>query len=149
VLLRLDGNRKALVVHFLRESGLINKHRSVVDLLGADLRAAKLRGSNLSEADLRGADLSGADLRSVHLSGALLNEANLRFADLGHADLSGADLSGADLSGADLNNAQGITNEELEQQAYYLEGTTMPDGQKYEDWRKNIGREEAGENSGP
>jgi hypothetical protein len=30
-----------------------------------------------------------------------------------------------------------ITNEELEQQAASLEGATVPDGQKYEDWLKD------------
>jgi hypothetical protein len=42
----------------------------------------------------------------------------------------------------------GVTNEELQQQAASLEGATMPDDQKYEDWLKSKGC--AGwENSGP
>jgi hypothetical protein len=49
-------------------------------------------------------------------------------------DLSGADLSGADLSEADLSGAEGFSNEELDQQAASLEGATMPNGQKYDDW---------------
>ena len=80
------------------------------------------------EADLSDSDLSGADLRS--------------------ADLSDADLLNADLSDAVLSSAQGITNEELEQQAATLEGAIMPDGQKYEDWLKSKDREGNGENSG-
>jgi cell division protein FtsB len=56
--------------------------------------------------------------------------------------LSGADLRGADLSDAyvyqtDLSEAEGISNEKLEQQAGFLGGTTMPNGQKYEDWLKD------------
>jgi hypothetical protein len=47
------------------------------------------------------------------------------------------DLREADLRGANLFSAEGITNEELEQQAASLEGATMPDGQKYEDWLKD------------
>ena len=65
------------------------------------------------------------------------------------ADLSGvilfeADLSDADLREANLSNAQGITNEELEQQALSLEGATMPNGQKYEDWLKSRGEGDSG-----
>jgi len=52
-------------------------------------------------------------------------------------DLDDADLSGADLSGANLSRAEGITNEELDQQAASLEGATMPNGQKYEEWLKD------------
>jgi len=59
--------------------------------------------------------------------------------------LRGADLSGADLSGADLGGfARGVANE-LEQEAETLEGATMPNGQKYEDWfkdRENHGGDE-------
>jgi hypothetical protein len=32
--------------------------------------------------------------------------------------------------------AGGISNEELEQQATFLAGATMPNGQKYEEWLK-------------
>jgi len=42
-----------------------------------------------------------------------------------------------------------VTNEEFEQQGASLEGTTMPDGQKYEDWLKSRGRGQDGETSGP
>jgi hypothetical protein len=120
VLPKLDGERKARVLQFLYEAGLIIKDRSVVDLLGADLRAANLR-----EAYLRGADLNGANLR----------EAKLHWADLISANLSGAymgttDLSLADLSGADLRNAKELTVGQLDQ-AYSLEGAAMPDGSKH------------------
>jgi hypothetical protein len=37
---------------------------------------------------------------------------------------------------------QQITNEELEQQAASLEGATMPNGQKYQDWLKSKDQEE-------
>lgn len=51
-------------------------------------------------------------------------------------------LRGADLSGADLGGfARGVANE-LEQEAETLEGATMPNGQKYEDWLKSKNREE-------
>ena len=57
-------------------------------------------------------------------------------------------MTHADLRGANLSEALGITNEELEQQAASLEGATMPNGQKYEDWLKSKGRREDGENGG-
>jgi uncharacterized protein YjbI with pentapeptide repeats len=140
VLPRLDGERKARVLQFLYETGLIIKDRPVVDLLGADLReanlrGANLRGANLREADLNGANLGGADLRGADLNGANLREVNLHWADLIAADLSGAylgmtDLSLADLSGADLRNVKDLTVGQLDQ-AYSLEGATMPDGSKH------------------
>jgi hypothetical protein len=38
----------------------------------------------------------------------------------------------------------------VKQQSFYiLEGTTTPNGQKYEDWLKSKGRREDGESSGP
>jgi uncharacterized protein YjbI with pentapeptide repeats len=140
VLPKLDGERKARVLQFLYETELIIKDRSVVDLLGADLRGANLRAANLVGANLRGADLSraklvGADLRGADLSGANLREANVHWADLISAKLSGAylgrtDLSLADLSGADLSHVKEVGVGQLEQ-AYSLEGTTMPDGSKH------------------
>jgi uncharacterized protein YjbI with pentapeptide repeats len=63
--------------------------------------------------------------------------ANLRYADLSGADLSDANLSQANLSNAVLVRATGITNKQLEKQAFTLEGATMPNGQKYEDWLKS------------
>jgi uncharacterized protein YjbI with pentapeptide repeats len=148
------------------------------DLKNADLHLARLNGSelfraNLNNADLRLADLSGASLRNVtmcgaDLSGADLSKANLREANLSNGkvyydnpqnvrmmgDLFGEDLQSelterlAPLSGADLSGARGVDNEELDQQASSLEGATMPNGQKYEDWLKSKGHGEDGENSG-
>jgi hypothetical protein len=63
-------------------------------------------------------------------------------ADLGQANLSDADLSWADLREANRDGARGVTNRELEQQASLLSRTTMPNGQKYEDWLKSKDQEE-------
>jgi hypothetical protein len=52
---------------------------------------------------------------------------------LSGADLTHAVLNEADLEGANLSNAIGVTEEQLEE----LEGATMPNGQKYEDWLKD------------
>ena len=179
VLGRLDGDRKGSVVQFLYEAGLLTKGQVDVDLAGADLREVNLIiGADLSGVDLSGPDLTRADLIGANLSDAYLYDAylfradlrfanlrraNLRVAHLFRADLRGADLSdailsdadlrgadlGADLSEANLSGAEGITNEELEQQAYSLEGATMPNGQKYEDWIKSKSGRKDGENSRP
>jgi hypothetical protein len=95
VLRRLDGNRKASILRFLYEAGLITKGHSVLDLSGADLRKVSLRKANL-----RNVDLSSADLREAYLNHADLSGANLK-----RADLSGAFLIGADLREADLREA--------------------------------------------
>jgi uncharacterized protein YjbI with pentapeptide repeats len=109
-------------------------------LLRARLPTAYLFRANLKVADLQGANFQVADLREANLQGAFLQRANFQSAFLG----------GADLSGTDLRDAQGITNEELEQQAASLEGATMPNGQMYEDWLKDKeGRKEDGENRSP
>jgi hypothetical protein len=89
---------------------------------------------------LSDARLIQGDTPPVSLSGA----------DLTGIVLSDVDLSKANLSGANLSGAKGITNEELQQQAASLKGTTMPNGQTYEDWLKEKeGSGEDGENSGP
>jgi uncharacterized protein YjbI with pentapeptide repeats len=142
-------------------------------LSGADLSGVVLDNADLSNTSLPNADLSDADLDYANLSDAYLPYAFLRKAFLFKADLSGANLSNADLfkaflfkadlsdaflrnadldnaylSDADLTGAEGITNEELDRQAASLEGATMPNGQKYEDWIKSKNREEGGKNVG-
>jgi Pentapeptide repeats (8 copies) len=135
VLPKLDGESKARVLQFLYETGLIIKDRQVVDLLGADLRAADPRAADLRGADLSKANLQGADLRGTDLSGANLREANLHWADLISANLreayvGRADLSLADLSGAELSSVKELAAGQLGQ-VYSLRGATMPDGEKH------------------
>ena len=115
VLPKLDGETKARVLQLLYETGLIIKGRPVVDLLGADLRAADLRGANLRAADLRGANL---------------REANLHWADLISANLREAYVGRADLSGADLRSVKELAAGQLGQ-VYSLRGATMPAGEKH------------------
>ena len=130
VLPRLDGERKARVVQFLYESGLIAKKRPIIDLLRADLRGANLLGVGLRGADLNGAHLSGAhlfraDLKWAVLSFADLSGADLRRVDLLEADLWDTDLSGADLWRASLRGARGWSVRQL-RAAKTLEEATMP-----------------------
>jgi uncharacterized protein YjbI with pentapeptide repeats len=89
---------------------------------------------------LYGADLRDAILAEADLTGAILAEA-------AEEGLIKANLAGADLTHADLTGAK-VTQEQLNQ-ARSLEGATMPNGQKYEEWLKSKGRGEDGKNSGP
>jgi uncharacterized protein YjbI with pentapeptide repeats len=123
-------------------------HGHLGPLEGANLRGADLRGADLSATDLRGANLEGADLsaftglpleRKAIPVGELLQGVvppPEKGATLSWADLSDASLSGAILRRAILSYAEGVTNEQLAE-AESLEGATMPDGQKYEDWLKD------------
>src|SRR5215208_2013867 len=124
---QLDPMRKRALLQMLHEAGLISKGAPVIGLSGADLREAYLREFDLRDADLRGADMKGANLETTDLSGA-----DLRGADLRGANLSDASLDGADLYDANLSGVEGITNEQLEQQAASLVGTIMPDGEKHD-----------------
>jgi uncharacterized protein YjbI with pentapeptide repeats len=64
-------------------------------------------------------------------------------ADLRQADLSGADLSNVKLKGASVSGTPQLVI------CRSLEGATMPNGQKYENWLKSKGRAEDGGNNGP
>jgi uncharacterized protein YjbI with pentapeptide repeats len=121
----------------LIEARLRGTNLSEANLSEADLREADLSHASLYKADLTQSDLSGADLSDAYPIEAKLSRAILHGAYLEDADLRGADLRGADLRGADLRDVQGVTDEELDQQAKSLEGATMPNGQKYEDWLKS------------
>jgi len=112
VLPRLGGDRKARVVQFLYETGLLAKGRPIVDLAGAHLSGADAIRLNLTKADLNGADLSGADL-------------------------NGANLREANLSGAYLRGAIEWTEEQLAAAVVWSKDPIMPNGQKYVDWLKD------------
>jgi len=135
VLGRLDPARKTEVMQFLVEAKLIQSVKGrepIIGLVGADLRGTSVPG----EGTFRGAYLGVLTL--TNLSGAHLAAANLNDANLSNANLSDSKLLGA----------EGIKNEELAQQAETLEGATMPDGQKYEEWLNDReARGEGGENS--
>src|SRR5215216_2967918 len=126
----------------LFDADLSEADLSEADLSEADLRGANLRGTFLSDAFLRGAFLRDATLSDATLSEAHLRDAYLSGANLSYANLSGAFLRDANLFAANLSSAEGITNEQLDAQAESLEGATMPNGQKYEDWLKSKGKGE-------
>jgi uncharacterized protein YjbI with pentapeptide repeats len=110
VLPRLDPIRKASVLQFLHESGLISKRMCIIDLGGADLSGAdlweaNLLGVDLSKVNLSKSNLSKANLLEANLSKANLLEANLSKANLSKANLLEANLSSTDLWEADLSEA--------------------------------------------
>jgi uncharacterized protein YjbI with pentapeptide repeats len=79
------------------------------------------------------------------LGGSNLHDANLSGTDLSGANLIFADLCDADLRRANLRGATALTDEKIAA-AGSLEGATMLNGQKYEDWLNN--RERRKENRG-
>ncbi len=105
VLRGLDAFRKANVLQFLHETGLIDKNKRIIDLSGADFSGAHLFGTELSGADLSGTRLFGANLSMANLFDANLSAANLMMADLSDANLNGAKLTSAPLLKADLTRA--------------------------------------------
>jgi hypothetical protein len=108
---------------------------SATELSGANFWHAYLRQDILSNARLRKANLSNADLSGAYLQGADLSEAYLPEADLSGAELQGADLHGAELWEANLQGATHTAEQLADPRS--LRGATMPNGQKYEDWRKD------------
>ena len=159
----VPSNKYEIQEHIVR---LDNSNLSKADLRGANLDSFDLHGTNLSGADLRdarlpwsylpyaklnGANLRGAylrgdpdqsgddaDLSDADLSDAKLSEADLSYDNLSSANLQGANLTDAVLRGTNLSNAK-VTGEQLAE-AKSLEGATMPDGQKYEEWVESKGR---------
>jgi hypothetical protein len=120
VLSRLDGDRKARIVQFLFESGLIARDYRVLSLEGADLREA-----NLSEADLRGAYLSNANLKAVKgiTPQQLFASASMYMSDSLDWGWLPDDVQSQLSMMGDRDAA--------------LARTTLPNGQKYEDWLKD------------
>jgi uncharacterized protein YjbI with pentapeptide repeats len=144
---RANLSRCTLNEATLTDAALQSADLSSASLRSADLSAAALQGADLSPATVQGLPLPPTDLTDADLSAAVLQSADLSSADLTDADLtdavlrdttlSGALLGGANLSGADLTNAT-VTQEQLDK-AESLQGATMPNGQKYEDWLKSKG----------
>jgi len=137
----------------------IEYERSQHHFLQAELSFAKLAQANLSHADLRYANLYESDLTDQHLSGANLQGATTRVRAVvaNILDKEPADederVIREDLkllpSGSPRPMRSLVPIEKL-QQARSLEGATMPNGQKYEDWlndREALG--EDAENSSP
>jgi uncharacterized protein YjbI with pentapeptide repeats len=106
VLTRLsDPYRKASVLQFMYEAGLIDGEDPFVSVLGANLQ-----GVNLSKI---GSTLEGINLRYASLNKGILSQASMPNAYLNRADLTGANLTCANLTGADLRGTN-LTDATLE-----------------------------------
>jgi hypothetical protein len=122
----LDSGRKAQLLQFLYEAGLINAGPAInlngadftgalldeatlvhAELRGVDFRGASLRNANLQHADLRGSDFSEAAFVSARLQNTKLVQAIMTKADLTDADLTAAELDQAELTGAIFTRAKG------------------------------------------
>lgn len=86
------------------------------DLTRAELFGAKLEGASFYGAKLNGADLGGSTvLTNAEFQEADLTNANFRFVDLTGTSWHGAKLAGTDLTGAILSEAEGLTQEMLDE----------------------------------
>lgn len=102
----LDGDRKAQLLQFLYESGLIGPD-PIVLLNGADLTGAVLDEAVLVDAVLRGVHFEDASFKN-----STLDSADLRGSNFSRGDFSGASMKDANLTQANLTNAK-MTNEQL------------------------------------
>lgn len=111
---QLDGERKALLIQFLYESGLIQNTNTIINLRNTDFRGMprgpRIDRDETNSVDLSGTDFSGvvfaeANFASTYLRNADFSNAYLSGTDFGSADLRNANFSGANLSGANLSDA--------------------------------------------
>lgn len=111
----LDSGRRAALLSFLYESGLIFRDQEIIDLSDANLQDAELNNANLRAASLGKTDLSGAKLSYADLFYTNLSETVLVGADLHRAGLSGSILWKAQLANADLRGVFGgcISREDI------------------------------------
>ncbi|MBA2394318.1 MAG: pentapeptide repeat-containing protein [Ktedonobacteraceae bacterium] len=100
-----DAPRKAIVIQFLHDVGLIQVNTGAIKGPIVSLAIANLAGLTLPQANLGGANLDGAILTSATLTGAILSSSSMRGAVLTKAKFIGANLTGADLSGTNLEGA--------------------------------------------
>jgi uncharacterized protein YjbI with pentapeptide repeats len=148
---------------FLNFANLNGANLTGVNLHGVSLTKAMMHDAKLGQADLSdtmmfGADLLLANLRGADMSRAVPMSSNTDSIPLRRASASGdpsfdspgpknANLRLADLRAVDLTDA--YVSEEQLLSAASLEGATMPNGQKYEDWLNGrVGGKEDGENDG-
>lgn len=111
-LFNVNSSRKATIMRFLVEAGLVDKEKTVLSLAGADFRKANLHRANLKsvnlsnvnlmEANLDDATLENSFLANINLSGAFLRNTNFMTTDLKDAILKDADLTNANFRDAKL-----------------------------------------------
>ncbi|MCA9872490.1 MAG: pentapeptide repeat-containing protein [Anaerolineales bacterium] len=143
VIRKLDAQRNRDIVQFLDKSQL-SIDFAEIDLEGADLERIRLihkdfNGATLRDTNLRGAVLFHSVFKDAKLEGADLEDAFLAFADFQGAKLQRAKLKGAYLSNAKLMKANLLGADVDDEQllsAILSDETIMPDGRKYEEWKR-------------
>ena len=155
VLRNLDGQRKGIVLEFLYDAkllgypypedsnaifkppiltlGLADLNMMILTntaLPGVVLSYTHLRNADLAGTSFRHANLTGADLEGADLAGTDLFSSGLPMADMKGANLTGANLDQATLCEANLKGAIGVTKAQLLNEAFALQGATLPDGSK-------------------
>jgi uncharacterized protein YjbI with pentapeptide repeats len=106
----LDGTRKATLIRYLWEAGLLEPPDPIVNITDADLSGADFSDADLNHIALIQVSLDGAQfvnatqLVGANLSGSDLENATLVGTDLTDADLAGSFPVGADFSGATLTD---------------------------------------------
>jgi uncharacterized protein YjbI with pentapeptide repeats len=106
LLLKLDPERRDLLLYFLREADLCcTKSNTGSEPSEVTQKTQKLEVHLLQGIELQGANLSGADLKQADLQGTKLVGSDLRGANLAGSDLRGVTLNNANLWEAQLNKA--------------------------------------------
>ena len=101
----LDGSRKAQLLQFIYETGLIGDP-PVIDLLGADLTGARLDAATLRNSHLRGVYFVGASFQNANFAGADLRGSDLTEVDARQCDFTNADLAQACMRAACMDAAE-------------------------------------------
>ena len=156
---RLDGQRKGVVLSFLRSLDLITcsitsdwelkqsdeKPRPLIVITQTDLSNLVLprglwRGARMTKIYVIDTEFSGADLSDVDLSESVITDSWFQDVDLSKSNLSGCDLRRSvfldvNLEGTNFKNANlrgAIVLAEDLKKADSLEGCIMFDGNKYD-----------------
>ena len=102
----LDGTRKATLIRYLWEAGLLEPPRPIVNITAADLNEADFSDADLNHIALIQVSLDGAQfVNATQLVGANLSGSDLENATLASANLTGSDLAGSFPVGADFSGA--------------------------------------------
>jgi len=91
---QLDGKRKAILLRFLFESGLLNQRNLVIELSGANMRNADFFKVDFDEVDLSGVDFQQSVLMYVNFQRSSLKRSDLSNSKLYVVEFDGADLAG-------------------------------------------------------
>lgn len=97
----LDGGRKADVLQFLRDAGLIEKDNSILSLNSADFRYALLDSAILSDVKVHAANFQGASFKDANLA-----RSDFTGCDFSHANFEDAEVIAVNFFQASLKEAK-------------------------------------------